>query len=94
MKITDESKQRITTLYNGLDLSEDNVKWMSNIWLEPQFQDLRKKLLEVKKTAIIDIVSTQEELNLARLTLDGNDEVFGLFQAAFINVKSPKNEVI
>jgi hypothetical protein len=67
--------REIENLVNGLDLSNEELIEISELVHNKAFQKLVKEILRVKKDYIIEECGLQEELNRARLTLEGNKEI-------------------
>lgn len=61
-------------------LEKEELQSASVIFKNSVFKKVIDSIVQVKKDAIVDEVKSQEELDYARLTLEGNREVFEIFK--------------
>jgi len=70
----------INSLYSDLDLSPNEVADISVMFNSKAFRNVLSKIIQIKSLAIIDDIETQEQLEKARFTLEGNKEIYSIFE--------------
>jgi hypothetical protein len=61
-------------------LDKEEIHSASGIFNNSVFKKVINEIIEVKSKSIVEDISTQEELNLARFTLEGNREILEVFK--------------
>jgi len=81
-------------------LDKEEIQSASGIFNNSVFKKIINEIITVKSKSIVEDIKTQEELDLARLTLDGNKEILEVFEKINASIdretKTPfdKNEII
>jgi len=76
------SLENTTELYNRLAITKDEQADMSELFSKSIFKKICAEIIRIKKDDIIESVETQGQLDLAKLTLIGNREIFEIFEKA------------
>jgi len=69
-------------LFDQLALTKEDLADASTVFSNRAFKKILGEIIRIKKDAIIDSVETLEELERAKMTLDGNTELFEVFECA------------
>lgn len=81
-------------------LSTEEIQSASGVFNNSTFKKIINEIIKIKSKSIVETIATQEELDLARLTLDGNKEVLEVFERINASIdRTPKegfdkNEII
>ena len=73
-------------------LDKEEIHSASGIFNSSVFKKVINEIVAVKSKSIVEDIKTQEELDLARLTLDGNNEVLEVFERIDASIEREKKD--
>jgi hypothetical protein len=74
-------------------LKKDEINSAGAIFKNSVFIKILNRIKDVKRDAIVDEINTQEELDMVRMTLEGNKEILDVFQRLYTDSLEKEEEI-